>query len=98
MYLSGVTVPLPFSVIIALQGDGMWHFATSVFLIELYGHNPLLTAVFGLVMTGSILIFGVLIGNWVNRKPRNKGNALLWDAGDMWPVMTSPALGLYSMK
>lgn len=57
----------------------MWHFAISVFLIELYGHNLLLTAVFGLVVAGSVLIFGVLIGDWIDRKPRNIGNALIYD-------------------
>ncbi|EHB06508.1 Solute carrier family 40 member 1 [Heterocephalus glaber] len=56
----------------ALQGDRTWHFAMCVFLIELYGHNLLLTAVFGLVVAGSVLIFGVLIGDWIDRKPRNK--------------------------
>ncbi|KAF3819195.1 hypothetical protein GH733_013345 [Mirounga leonina] len=54
------------------EGAGMWHFAISVFLIELYGHNLLLTAMFGLVVAGSVLIFGVLIGDWIDRKPRNK--------------------------
>ncbi|XP_078518942.1 ferroportin-like [Lissotriton helveticus] len=53
------------------QGDRMWHFAISVFLIELYGHNLLLTAVFGLVVAGSVLVFGPLIGDWIDRKPRN---------------------------
>lgn len=51
----------------------MWHFAISVFLIELYGRNLLLTAVFGLVVAGSVLLFGALIGDWVDRNPRNKG-------------------------
>lgn len=55
------------------QGDRMWHFAISVFLIELYGHNLLLTAVFGLVLAGSVLLLGALIGDWVDRNPRNKG-------------------------
>ncbi|KAK6491370.1 solute carrier family 40 member 1, partial [Huso huso] len=50
----------------------MWHFAISVFLIELYGHNLLLTAIFGLVVAGSVLLFGALIGDWVDRNPRNK--------------------------
>ncbi|XP_065254495.1 solute carrier family 40 member 1-like [Emys orbicularis] len=54
------------------DGDRMWHFAMSVFLIELYGHNLLLTAVFGLVVAGSVLVFGALIGDWIDRKPRNK--------------------------
>lgn len=50
----------------------------SVFLIESYGHNVLLPAVFGLVMAGSVLIFGVLIGDWIDRKPRNRGNTLVY--------------------
>lgn len=54
----------------------MWHFAISVFLIELYGHNLLLTAVFGLVVAGSVLLFGALIGDWVDRNPRNKGTQM----------------------
>ena len=51
----------------------MWHFAISVFLIELYGRNLLLTAIFGLVVAGSVLLLGALIGDWVDRNPRNKG-------------------------
>uniref|UniRef100_F7CJ73 Solute carrier family 40 member n=1 Tax=Monodelphis domestica TaxID=13616 RepID=F7CJ73_MONDO len=60
------------SCALSIWGDRMWHFALSVFLIELYGHNLLLTAVFGLVVAGSVLVFGVLIGDWIDRKPRNK--------------------------
>ncbi|XP_029575275.1 uncharacterized protein LOC115165916 [Salmo trutta] len=54
------------------MGDRMWHFAISVFLIELYGRNLLLTAIFGLVVAGSVLLLGALIGDWVDRNPRNK--------------------------
>ncbi len=55
----------------------MWHFAISVFLIELYGHNLLLTGIFGLVVAGSVLLLGAMIGDWVDRNPRDKGeNAL----------------------
>uniref|UniRef100_A0A8C6KDL8 Solute carrier family 40 member n=1 Tax=Nothobranchius furzeri TaxID=105023 RepID=A0A8C6KDL8_NOTFU len=57
---------------LSMWGDRMWHFAISVFLIELYGHNLLLTAVFGLVVAGSVLLLGALIGDWVDRNPRNK--------------------------
>uniref|UniRef100_A0A4X2JXN6 Solute carrier family 40 member n=1 Tax=Vombatus ursinus TaxID=29139 RepID=A0A4X2JXN6_VOMUR len=60
------------SCALSIWGDRMWHFALSVFLIELYGRNLLLTAVFGLVVAGSVLLFGVLIGDWIDRKPRNK--------------------------
>ncbi|KAG8443029.1 hypothetical protein GDO86_011735 [Hymenochirus boettgeri] len=60
------------SCALSIWGDRMWHFAISVFLIELYGHNLLLTAVFGLVVAGSVLVFGAFIGDWIDRKPRNK--------------------------
>ncbi|OCT75749.1 solute carrier family 40 member 1 [Xenopus laevis] len=60
------------SCALSIWGERMWHFAISVFLIELYGHNLLLTAVFGLVVAGSVLLFGAFIGDWIDRKPRNK--------------------------
>ncbi|CAJ0966210.1 unnamed protein product [Ranitomeya imitator] len=67
----------PSNYIFTTSGDRMWHFAISVFLIELYGHNLLLTAVFGLVVAGSVLVFGAIIGDWIDRKPRNKGSPWL---------------------
>ncbi|XP_005996590.1 solute carrier family 40 member 1 [Latimeria chalumnae] len=53
-------------------GDRMWHFAVSVFLIELYGNSLLLTAVYGLVVAGSVLLLGAIIGDWVDKNPRLK--------------------------
>ncbi|KAM5204005.1 LOW QUALITY PROTEIN: ferroportin-like [Hipposideros larvatus] len=60
------------SCALSIWGDRMWHIAISVFLIELYGHNLLLATVFGLVVAGSVLICGVLIGDWIDKKPGNK--------------------------
>nr|XP_033800902.1 solute carrier family 40 member 1-like isoform X2 [Geotrypetes seraphini]XP_033800904.1 solute carrier family 40 member 1-like isoform X2 [Geotrypetes seraphini] len=51
-------------------GDRMWHFAVSVFLVELYGYSLLLTAVYGLVVSGSVLLLGAIIGNWVDKNSR----------------------------
>ncbi|XP_045416058.1 solute carrier family 40 member 1 isoform X2 [Lemur catta] len=50
----------------------MWHFAVSVFLVELYGNNLLLTAVYGLVVAGSVLLLGAIIGDWVDKNARLK--------------------------
>lgn len=55
----------------------MWCFAC-LFPTELHGHKLLLNTVFGLAVAGSVFIFGVLIGDWVDRKPRNKGNSLVY--------------------
>ncbi|CAM4594730.1 unnamed protein product [Lepidochelys kempii] len=71
-YLMGPRFLVYASCALSIWGDRMWHFAMSVFLIELYGHNLLLTAVFGLMVAGSVLVFGALIGDWIDRKPRNK--------------------------
>lgn len=51
----------------------MWHFAVSVFLVELYGNSLLLTAVYGLVVAGSVLVLGAIIGDWVDKNARLKG-------------------------
>lgn len=48
----------------------MWNFAVAVFLVELYGNSLLLTAVYGLVMAGSVLLLGAIIGDWVDKNPR----------------------------
>lgn len=55
------------------KGDRMWHFAVSVFLVELYGNSLLLTAVYGLVVAGSVLVLGAIIGDWVDKNSRLKG-------------------------
>lgn len=44
----------------------------AVFLVELYGNSLLLTAVYGLVVAGSVLLLGAIIGDWVDRNPRLK--------------------------
>ncbi|KAK7886270.1 hypothetical protein WMY93_025891 [Mugilogobius chulae] len=72
IYLRGPKFLIYVSGALSMWGDRMWHFAISVFLIELYGRNLLLTAVFGLVLAGSVLLLGALIGDWVDRNPRNK--------------------------
>ncbi|AWP12693.1 putative solute carrier family 40 member 1 [Scophthalmus maximus] len=53
-------------------GDRMWNFAVAVFLVELYGNSLLLTAVYGLVVAGSVLLLGAIIGDWVDRNSRLK--------------------------
>lgn len=56
----------------------MWHFAVSVFLVELYGNSLLLTAVYGLVVAGSVLVLGAIIGDWVDKNARLKGESVFF--------------------
>lgn len=66
----------------------MWNFAVAVFLVELYGNSLLLTAVYGLVVAGSVLLLGAIIGDWVDKNARLKGKRLLP------PALPEPALTL----
>jgi hypothetical protein len=61
------------NIFLLFKGDRMWHFAVSVFLVELYGNSLLLTAVYGLVVAGSVLVLGAIIGDWVDKNARLKG-------------------------
>lgn len=67
----------------------MWNFAVAVFLVELYGNSLLLTAVYGLVVAGSVLLLGAIIGDWVDRNPRLKGERGRHQ-GDGWSVLVKP--------
>uniref|UniRef100_A0A8C1VTT1 Solute carrier family 40 member n=1 Tax=Cyprinus carpio TaxID=7962 RepID=A0A8C1VTT1_CYPCA len=58
--------------VVMLQGDRMWNFALAVLLVELYRNSLLLTAVYGLVVAGSVLLLGAIIGDWVDKNPRLK--------------------------
>ncbi|XP_067843641.1 ferroportin-like isoform X2 [Heptranchias perlo] len=58
--------------LLSTWGDRMWHFAVSLFLVELYGNSLLLPAVFGLAVSSSLILFGALVGNWVDSNTRMK--------------------------
>lgn len=53
-------------------GDRMWHFAIGLYLVELTPESLRLTAIYQLVSTLSIIIFGPLVGDWVDANPRLK--------------------------
>ncbi|XP_044942403.1 solute carrier family 40 member 1 isoform X2 [Mustela nigripes] len=69
-YLSSAKFLLYLGHSLSTWGDRMWHFAVSVFLVELYGNSLLLTAVYGLVVAGSVLVLGAIIGDWVDKNAR----------------------------
>ncbi|KAM9249584.1 ferroportin [Dugong dugon] len=71
-YLTSAKFLLYVSHSLSTWGDRMWHFAVSVFLVELYGNSLLLTAVYGLVVAGSVLVLGAIIGDWVDKNARLK--------------------------
>lgn len=58
----------------------MWHFAIGLYLVELTPGSLRLTAIYQLISTLSIILFGPLVGDWVDANPRLKGkHLLLWN-------------------
>ena len=51
----------------------MWHFAIGLYLVELTPGSLRLTAIYQLISTLSIIIFGPLVGDWGDGTPRLKG-------------------------
>ncbi len=55
----------------------MWTFAVALFLVELEDNSLRLTAIFGFALAISVLMFGALVGKWVDRTSRLKGRSIV---------------------
>ena len=51
----------------------MWNFANSLFVALLYPGSLLMPAIFGLIMQLFVVVFGTIVGDWVDTNPRMKG-------------------------
>ena len=54
----------------------MWRFAVGLYLVKLSGGELRLAAIYGFCGGGCVLLFGGLIGDWVDRNRRLKGSCL----------------------
>ena len=54
----------------------MWDYAVSLFLVTIDCNSLLLPAIYGLVRALTVVLFGTLVGDWVDANPRRKGEIL----------------------
>lgn len=52
----------------------MWQFAVGLYLVKINDGLLLLAAIYGFTCGGLVLLFGGMIGNWVDQNGRLKGN------------------------
>ncbi|CAG0921501.1 unnamed protein product, partial [Notodromas monacha] len=57
----------------SMWDNSLWSFAIGVYLVILFPESLALTAIYGLILAASILIFGSTIGFWIDHTPRLKG-------------------------
>ena len=53
----------------------MWSFTSALFLLELFPGSMLLPAIHGFITGLCVILFGALIGEWVDRTTRLKGES-----------------------
>ena len=54
-------------------GDNMWWFAGGCYMLELRRESLRLTAIYGLVIAASVILFGASLGKWIDRTRRLTG-------------------------
>jgi hypothetical protein len=59
---------------LVLQGDRMWMYALGFFLVEIGCQSLLLPAISGLGIAFSVVMFGSMVGDWVDNNPRLRGH------------------------
>ena len=70
----------------------MWEFAVILFLLRLFPESLLLVGVYGLVMKLAVVVFGTIVGDWVDINARIKG-------GRSWVIYyTSTLYGDYKVQ
>ncbi len=51
-------------------GDRLWSFGAGIFMVELAPENLRLVAIHGLVISVSVILFGAILGSWIDRSKR----------------------------
>ena len=71
---TGRTSPIPWKIYISRAlsawGDRIWAFAVGIFMNKLAPESLRVVAIYGFVISISVIIFGAGIGNWIDRNKR----------------------------
>lgn len=51
----------------------MWSFGVGLFMVIISPESLRVTAVYGLSVGSAVLLFGALVGDWIDKTPRLKG-------------------------
>lgn len=71
---TGRNSPIPWKIYISRAlsawGDRIWAFAVGIFMNKLAPESLRVVAIYGFVISISVIIFGASIGNWIDRNKR----------------------------
>ena len=64
---------VPIVISYPFQDDNIWNFALGLFLVEITPQSLTFTATYGLAAGCAVLLFGTVVGDWVDITPRLTG-------------------------
>ena len=79
-------------------GDRMWNFAVPLFLVSLESFDLKLPAAYGLATTATVLVFGPIIGDWIDRTARLKAVKITLAVQNSFVIINSILLLVYLIK
>ena len=66
----GIPYKMYMSRALAAWGDRMWNFGSGLFLMGLMGDDLRLVGIYGFAKCFTVIMFGAVIGNWIDRSKR----------------------------
>ena len=79
-------------------GDRMWAFGGGVFMVELDPENLRLVAIYGLVLSVSVIIFGAYVGKWIDQTQRLRAAKVFLAIQNLSTALNCTLLALYFGK
>ena len=79
-------------------GDRMWNFAVPLFLLSLESYDLKLPAAYGLATTATVLLFGPIVGDWIDRAGRLSAIKTTIAVQNFFVIINSVLLLVYLSK
>ena len=79
-------------------GDRLWSFGAGIFMVDLDPDNLRLVAIYGLVLSISVIIFGAYIGKWIDQSKRLKAAKIFLAINNLSIALSYSLLALYFAK
>ena len=79
-------------------GDRLWAFGGGVFMVDLDPENLRLVAIYGMVLSVSVIIFGAYVGKWIDQTQRLKAAKVFLAIQNLSTALNCILLALYFGK
>ena len=79
-------------------GERVWLFGAGIFMVNLDPDNLRLVAIYGLVLSVSVIVFGAYIGKWIDQSQRLKAAKIFLAIQNLSTALSCTLLAIYFAK